>query len=849
MLDAFVGRSRELRSVEGRLASGARIVTLVGSAGVGKTRLAYEIVTTRPSEFAQRFFCELSTAETLGDAQAAVARTLKVQLAEPSGTDNGWKAIGEALARRGPVLLVLDNVDHIAKDVGALIHAAKDAKDTHFLITASAALGLNGEVCESLDGLGPASSLSLFLTRAESAGVAVAPSTLDHELVIEVLERIGHIPLAIEILAPCLRTLSVAELAERVQQAASPPVTRAIEIAWLLLSPAERHALTQCGVFSGGFTRAAGEGVLRLGEGAVVGEALDRLTSASLIRRRKTRGERFMMLESIRLFADAKSEGGRRDLERRHGAYYGNEGARWARALGGPETDLQARRIDAEASNLVAITRRFAEDGSDLALRAWLVFARWKCMTEKASELDAVVIDRAVTLAASLGDARLEGEALLIRYLSRPGGNSGADLERAGELVVVAGLEALAADVDVLRGRRALDRLDLTEAKIHFDRALDLATEIARPVIASTIAAHYKACGRAKEADAAYDTAVTLARTRSDARAEALACTYWGLLEIETGDLYEARQTLARAVADLERLGERKHLGHALAHLAALDHIEGNVADAQEHYEASLRLLAAVGDVRARASWTTGAAALALETGQFARGGALAADAAALAADVLDRTAEGIAFAVFGVALTRSKKKGDAQEAFSRACTLLATGDLDSPVLTNLFSCFTEGESAVRAGKPQRALLALRDDPRLVPLARQSLVFRFVCRLVDRECSESSPSPPVLEVEANAEWMKLGGDRTSLDRDGAPRRILAALVGRRIASPDAATLTPLELFDVGWPGSRVDSDVAADRVSTAVSTLRKLGLAGVLLKSANGYFLDPRIDVRRASRK
>src|SRR5262249_26333983 len=117
--DSFLGRQREMEQIDGLLAAGARLITITGTAGVGKTRLAREIAQA-PREVVG--FCELTEARSLEDVCAGVARALAIELSSEGGDlDRVVRQIGHALAARHPArtpsrsgpLLVLDNLEQV----------------------------------------------------------------------------------------------------------------------------------------------------------------------------------------------------------------------------------------------------------------------------------------------------------------------------------------------------------------------------------------------------------------------------------------------------------------------------------------------------------------------------------------------------------------------------------------------------------------------------------------------------------------------------------------------------------------------------------------------------------------
>jgi hypothetical protein len=141
-------------------------------------------------------------------------------------------------------------------------------------------------------------------------------------------------------------------------------------------------------------------------------------------------------------------------------------------------------------------------------------------------------------------------------------------------------------------------------------------------------------------------------------------------------------------------------------------------------------------------------------------------------------------------------------------------------------------------------------DPVQDALDRMLQAYRDLVQAVSREDLPSSvpaDSRERLVVAEAARWFELpGGIRVGLDRRGAARRILRALVDLRVKDPGRA-LSLEGAFDAGWPGERAHPDSVAARVYTTVRILRNLGLRPWLIRSDQGYLLDPEAPVEYAS--
>jgi predicted ATPase len=281
-LTSFVGRARELATLLALSREGARLITLFGTAGVGKTRLALEWA--RHPEVAERFsggviLCDLSEAASGDDVAFLVGASLGLTATHP-----GAPELAAALAARGPCVLVLDTFEHLIGEAPVTVSAwLRAAPDLAVVATSRSPLGLEGEtVCEVgpiglSDGGDPRRSeaFALFLERARAVRPGYAPVEADATAIGEIVTRLDGLPLAIELAAACMRALTprqiAAELAHRFEllvaggadrPARHASLASAIDWSWDLLDETSRAALAQLSVFDGGFDLESAQQVL-----------------------------------------------------------------------------------------------------------------------------------------------------------------------------------------------------------------------------------------------------------------------------------------------------------------------------------------------------------------------------------------------------------------------------------------------------------------------------------------------------------------------------------------------------------------------------------------------------------
>lgn len=318
---SFFGRREELAAVLERFrSSGARLVTLVGPGGAGKTRLALEAARELASDNADGvYFVDLAPVTDPALLDQAVAAAL--------GADDAASVADRVAGRR--ILLVLDNFEHLdaaAPRVGELLSGAPELS---VLVTSRSPLRLYGEHAFDVPPLAQEDASQLFVARALAAGRTLQPTPQIDELC-EWLERL---PLAIELVAARVREMSperlLADLPARLEAAAAGPrdaperhqaLRSTIDWSYRLLGEPERVLLARLAVFAGGFTPAA------------AGEVCDAelthvaaLVSASLLVERETEGEpRLALLESVHEYAlERLEERGEADSMRaRHAEHF-----------------------------------------------------------------------------------------------------------------------------------------------------------------------------------------------------------------------------------------------------------------------------------------------------------------------------------------------------------------------------------------------------------------------------------------------------------------------------------------------------------------------------------------------
>lgn len=311
-LTRFVGREAELARIRGAL-SATRLVTLTGPGGAGKTRLAIEAARARTDPAsphartgrAEVCFVELAPLADGARLPYAVLSALGVREGFRTPAGDGTDRLLAALEER-ELLLVLDNCEHLVEDaarLSALLLAS--CPGVRILATSRESLQITGETLVPVPPLAPDPAVRLFVDRAR----LVRPEFEGHARVAAVCAALDGLPLAIELAAARLRTLTPDELADRLDdrfrllsrgdrsKAPRHRTLRAVvEWSWDLLDEEERELARRLTVFPGGATLDAVEAVCELPypEGLLASLVEKSLVEAS--------GGRYRMLETIRAF-------------------------------------------------------------------------------------------------------------------------------------------------------------------------------------------------------------------------------------------------------------------------------------------------------------------------------------------------------------------------------------------------------------------------------------------------------------------------------------------------------------------------------------------------------------------
>ena len=568
--DDLIGRHRELAELSALLRAG-RLVTLVGVGGTGKTRLALALAADELVAGGDGIWlAELAPVADPDLVPAALAASLGLK--EEPGRD-ALAAVLNHLAGLN-ALLVLDNCEHV-------VVAAADLADTllracpgvRLLVTSREALGIAGEVTYPVPSLGLDEAVELLARRAAAAAPGFAVTEANRADALEICRRLDGIPLALELAAARLRSMTLDQLAQRLDQRfrlltggsrTALPRQRTLQalIDWSydLLDPDERALLAGLSVFADGWPL---EAVARVcGGDEDDWELVDRLAGLvdkSLVVHDDETG-RYHFLETVRQYAAERllELGSAPQVRDRHLA--------WCLALAEqaqPDSDASARsRLDAELDNLRAALCwcDVADDGARLGVRLAGLLGWWWAARGMLAE----------------------GRSHLEQATARAGGDP-ADVARAlNELGILC---------------RLLGDASAASAGHHASLALhrelgDLRGEVVTLANLGILAADQRQLG---EARAYLEETQRLAAKLGDRRVECALLNNLASVLYDQGDLASAEHLLTESAAIAEQEGDEITLAAGLANLGLLAQRRNDPTAAASFYRRSLSLCLTAG--------------------------------------------------------------------------------------------------------------------------------------------------------------------------------------------------------------------------------------------------------------
>jgi predicted ATPase/DNA-binding CsgD family transcriptional regulator len=510
-LTSFIGRRHQIQEIKSVLTA-ARLVTLVGPGGVGKTRLALRTATDLRRGIPDGVW--LVELAGLRDAELVTKAVMtSLGLRDESSRWPVSRLIEYVSSKR--LLLVLDNCEHLLDACAVLADALlREAPSLRILATSRQPLGVAGETVVQVgplsvpdpdgrmapDRIAQSEAVALLVERAREAGAAFEVTPDNRAAVVELTRRLDGIPLAIELASVRLRTLGLDQLVERLNDrfhllvggSRTAPLrhqTLEATIDWShdLLGQDDRAVLRRLSVFPGSFSLEAAEKVGQAGTAAPAGvmDVLTTLVERSFVVREGTSGRaRYRLHETMREFAmlrlrEADEEAAARGA---HLSFFSGLCRSTEFDIAGTAASTLAAldELDLEADNLRAALRHCLADPDSVDLGLTMAcglgqYWRNRAVTEGAYWIDAL-------LARPGGDDAIRSGALSTKIsLAVVQGDHAAGLEAVAEATAITrGLKDDALLVRILANQAALQVLagDLSAARVTAAHATTLAAHL-----------------------------------------------------------------------------------------------------------------------------------------------------------------------------------------------------------------------------------------------------------------------------------------------------------------------------------------------------------------------------------
>lgn len=892
----LLGRNLELARLR-ELFHAGRLVTVIGTGGIGKTRLAREFGRQAVPDYPGGvWMLELAKFSTGEEALRELAEMFGVGF---GGASSALQPILETLRHKPPTLLVLDNLEHLIDEIADPIARILDrTRDVQILATSREPIRIGGEQRFKLSPLGQEAAVTLFMQRAQEVSPGFQMDEATTRTVADLVDRLDRLPLAIELAASRVNVLPPAQLVDRLtsrmralrakerdRPERHETLAATIEWSWELLTEPQRRGLALCSVFRGGFTLDALEVVA---EHDAPEDLVEDLLERSLLEFDDTeRGRRFHLFEMVRSTAEQKlAEMGPEGTSAKATALADAAFARHAQYYvqlieNTPPQKIYLRRD--ELPNLFIAQRR----ATDPATLTAVVLATGRVLRLFGG---ARLIEDALSELLGRRDLTHVSRLLLLRAIAaREGGDLASAYSDAREAIDTATDPADAADAQIVAGRILTEQGDFDGAAQRLAQGLDLATSanaIHLEVIAlGDLAEHAVARGDFERAAQLHDDAVRRARAAGDDVMLGRALLNLATVQRRLLRSHEALTNLEESLALHAKVGDDRY--RALA-FAALGETRASLGDAEGAFDAftlaqefarnlgdsavETRALLGMADLNEgdAAARTYLIRAVKLNEGPKGRGQEqevsphwrdeviprchlalhdLLTFQPTLARPQLRRAISlvpdarwrGLLWGYLALSYAVAQELDPAEEALANLeehWPEPADG-LDA----RFFRAFVTLVAAGSAAKPSdvEQLTAQLDAMRPTsatwhdhdPVAMLAKIAQRIFHVAQRTLTVSRDG---------RRFAPPGADDVDFSRRGPLRKIIVALAHARVARPGEG-LSPDDVLEAGWPGERVTQEAGAARVYSAVRTLRTHGLEEVLLTQDDGYLIDPDVAI------
>jgi predicted ATPase/class 3 adenylate cyclase len=575
----IVGRARERADVS-QLLQVCRLVSLIGPGGTGKTRLALQIAADASSEY-EHGVCWVSLASIREPelVEAAIAAALGVR-----------DSIAAHLSER-QLLLVLDNFEQVVEAAPLLTTLLGLAARVTILVTSREALRLAAEHEYPVPPLPQADAIALFTVRARSIASDFTPD----DGVAEICRRLDGLPLALELAAARIRTMSAAQILDRLGQrlllltagARDLPerqrtLRATIDWSYELLSQDEQVLFARLSIFSGGCTLDASEDICDASL-----DVLDSLAAKSLVVRSS---DRVVMLESIREYASERLEasGELTDLRTRHSQYFLRLSEEGAPEVDRDDAEAWIRRLNDEHANIRDALEDFRRtEESELELR--LVAAVWRFWFDQGRWQEAThAVQRAL-------DARSDTTKASVIVLQ---GAAWTSWRQGDEDAGVAYAE------EALRQSRTIGDPSLTSRSLRILGACLKDSELAKAITA-------------------VEESAALAETVGDLSGLSASLNNLAIIATSSGDYQRASELFERSLSASRASGSERGSSICLMNLAESERNLGDYSSARRHLGESFDLAQKLGIREVVVESLYGLAAVATSQGDHMRAATL----------------------------------------------------------------------------------------------------------------------------------------------------------------------------------------------------------------------------------
>jgi predicted ATPase/DNA-binding SARP family transcriptional activator len=598
----LLGRERELAALSDLVRrEDVRLVTLTGIGGIGKTRLALELVRRLAPEFHNG--SAVATLATLREP-ALVARAILQALDVPEVGQDPEEAVIQALGG-SEMLLLVDNFEQVLPAASRIARLLEASPALKVVVTSRAPLHIAAEREFPVPPLADDEAAELFIARAQAANPTFALSEQNAAAVAELCTRLDGLPLAIELAAARTKLLPPATLLSRLgnrlelltggrRDAPQHQQTLRMTLDWSydLLQPDAQQLFARLGVFAGGCTLTSAEAVCDSDSSVL--EGLATLVDESLVRQRETdAGEpRFSMLEIVREYALERlsTSGEADDTRRRHLEHFLAFAEEAEPELAARDQITWFARLEDEHDNLRAALA-FALDTEDSSSALRLV----------------VAVRRFWQIHGHLAEGRQALESAITAAPDSPSELRSIALNMAG----------------ILAGEQG----EFEAARVRFEAALDDARVVGSTRTISTALVNLGNlaffAGELDRARDLYKESIDYFASLDDIRGQALAKENVGLMALTEGDMAEAVTWLTAALELAREVGDDREIGAASRSLAAAMLELGEAAPATSLLAESLALARELGEPHGIAVCLDTFAGLAATVGEVERAATL----------------------------------------------------------------------------------------------------------------------------------------------------------------------------------------------------------------------------------